>query len=173
MKIDLVLPINTELTEFTDILLKYSLRGIAKNMPWLNSTILVVNDNIPLPEWLNQETVKIVHYKEFIPEEYLPTANLNTVELFEYRIPNLTENFIIADQNFFAVDQLLSTDFFDIDSELPIMPFIPCHMLGNVAGKPEINDLITVKQYQKFIDNNAIIWIKRWRLNFISCTKSY
>ena len=172
MAIDLVIPIKKQLTDKEETLLKYFFRGLDKNMPWLNKVFLVLDTDTILPDWLNTKKLKLVYLSDFIPKDLLPTINLNTIELFEYKIPDLSENFIMADASFFAVDNLAIEDFFDSNTQKPILSFIPGHVLGMSTNTPDINDAITVKQYKEFIDSNATTCIKHARQNFIPCTKT-
>ena len=71
--------------------LKYSLRSVEKNMPWINK-IYIVTDN-QVPEWLNTShpKIKIIDHKQIIPEKYLPTFKSSTIQFHIYNIPDLSE----------------------------------------------------------------------------------
>ena len=64
--------------------LKYSLRSVEKNIPWINK-IYIVTDN-QIPKWLNTENNKImpVNHSEIIPGCKLPLYNFCAIET---RIP--------------------------------------------------------------------------------------
>ena len=78
------------------------LRSIDLHMSWINNVFLVVQSESQVPEWVNRETVKVVLHEEFIPKEFLPTFNCNTIETHLHLIPNLSEKFI-----YFNDDMLL------------------------------------------------------------------
>ena len=61
--------------------LKYVMRGISENMPFIDKIILIVSDHHQVPKWINTDFVKVVYHKDFIPSKYLPTFNSRTIEL--------------------------------------------------------------------------------------------
>ena len=75
-------------------LFKYWFRSIEKNAPWVNKVYLVTNGKNP--DWINPNHPKLVLVKhsDYIPEEYLPTFNSHTIELFMHKIPGLSEHFV-------------------------------------------------------------------------------
>ena len=82
-------------------ILKYVLRSIDKNIPWINKVFLVVQSDSQVPEWVNREEVNVVLHEEFIPKEYLPTFNCNTIQMFLQNIPNLSNYFIKCSDDMF------------------------------------------------------------------------
>ncbi len=102
--------------------LKYSLRSVSENLPWLRK-IFIVTDN-QVPEWLNTNNSKItiVDHSDIMPKEVLPTFNVGVMEYFIHKIPDLSEHFIYANDDCF-VNANLSPDFFFKDG-LPICRLI-------------------------------------------------
>lgn len=92
--------------------LKYLLRGIAENLPFINKLHMVVSDMSQVPDWVNQETVHVVLHKDIIPEKYRPTYNSNAIETFMYRIPDLEEQFIYGNDDMFPIGLMKESDFF-------------------------------------------------------------
>lgn len=84
-------------------LLKFIFRGIEKNLPWINNVFLLVMQESQVPKWINTDIVKIIYHKDFIPKEYLPTFCSNTIEMFLWNIPGLSENFIYANDDMFII----------------------------------------------------------------------
>lgn len=81
-------------------ILKYTLRSISKNLPWLNKLYIILFDESQVPEWLNRDCsrLQVVLHKDFIPKEHLPSFNSELVQMYMYKIPELSENIIsIAD----------------------------------------------------------------------------
>jgi hypothetical protein len=74
--------------------LKYLLRGIEVNMPFIRNVYLVVSHPSQVPEWVDQDGLKIVLHKDIIPEEYLPTFNCNPIEMHLHRIEGLDEEYL-------------------------------------------------------------------------------
>ena len=92
--------------------LKYVLRSIELNLPWVHKIFLVTARQVP--QWLKKDTgkLKIVFHDEFIPAQYLPTFSSHTIELNIHRIPNLSEHFIYFNDDIFVLNPMQPSDFF-------------------------------------------------------------
>ena len=95
--------------------LMYLFRGIEKYASWVNKVYFITWGHIP--DWMdiNNEKLVIVKHEEFIPKEYLPTFNSNVIEMNLHRIENLSENFVLFNDDLFILNELLPTDFFEND----------------------------------------------------------
>ncbi len=91
---------------------RYFFRSIEKNMPWINNVFLIVQSNSQIPVWLDTSKVKIVLHDQFIPKKYLPTFNSGTIEMFLQNIPELSEYFIYANDDIYALKGLSVDNFF-------------------------------------------------------------
>ena len=96
--------------------LKYLLRGIEKNLPWIRNVYIILEQESQIPEWLNIDNVKIIYHKDIIPEDKLPTYNSGTIEVYLKNIPGLSEHFIYANDDMFPIALTAKSDFFDEDS---------------------------------------------------------
>jgi hypothetical protein len=92
--------------------LRYLLRAVDKNMPYVNNVFLVVACESQVPSWLDTDKIKVVYHRDFIPEEYLPTFCSTTIEMFLGFIPGLSENFIYSNDDMFALNPSTSKIFF-------------------------------------------------------------
>lgn len=92
--------------------LKYLMRGIEKNMPFIEKVHLVVARESQVPEWVNRDEVNIVLHKDIIPAEYLPTFNCNPIEMHLHRIKGLSEEYIYFNDDIFPLKPCRPTDFF-------------------------------------------------------------
>ena len=92
--------------------LKYLLRGIEAKMPFIRNVYLVVSHPSQVPEWVDQEQLKIVLHKDIIPAEFLPTFNCNPIEMHLHRIPGMDEDYIYFNDDMFPVGDCRPTDFF-------------------------------------------------------------
>lgn len=92
--------------------LKYLLRGIEKNIPFINKVHLVVSHESQVPEWINRNEVHIVLHKDIIPEEYLPTFNSTSIEMHLHRIEGLDEEYLYFNDDTFPVKPCQPEDFF-------------------------------------------------------------
>ena len=92
--------------------LKYLLRGIEVNMPFIRNVYLVVSHPSQVPEWVDKENLKIVLHKDIIPNEYLPTFNCNPIEMHLHRIEGLDEEYLYFNDDMFPVGKCKAEDFF-------------------------------------------------------------
>lgn len=92
--------------------LKYLLRGIEVNMPFIRNVYLVVSHESQIPEWADRENLKIVLHKDIIPAEYLPTFNSTTIEMFLHRIEGLDEEFVYFNDDIFPISPSKPEDLF-------------------------------------------------------------
>lgn len=92
--------------------LKYWFRAVEKYTPWVNKIHFITWGH--LPEWLDTTNPKlnIVNHKDYIPEKYLPTFNSNTIELNLYRLKDLSERFVLFNDDMFIVNELPKEFFF-------------------------------------------------------------
>ena len=94
--------------------LKYSLRSILQNIPWVRKIFIIMpNDNIPYLKEKEEIKDKIIYIKD---KELLgfdssspPTFQFNLHKLKKY---NLSENFILMDDDYFIAQPLSKKDFF-------------------------------------------------------------
>lgn len=108
--------------------LKYWFRAIEKYMSWINRIFFVTWGH--LPDFINPDDPKlrVVRHDEYIPREYLPTFNSNTIEMNLWRIPDLSENFIIFNDDYYVLNYMDEDYYFqnsivcDEAVESPIMP---------------------------------------------------
>ncbi len=93
--------------------LKYSLRSVEKNLPWINH-IYIVTDN-QVPKWLNTNHPKItiVDHTEIFPKDALPVFNSSAIEARIPYIPNLSEHFLLANDDYFVRVPLDKNFFFN------------------------------------------------------------
>lgn len=120
--------------------LKYWFRSIEENAPWVNK-IYFITDN-QTPEWLNVNHPKIValSHEDYIPSEYLPTFNSNVIEMNLFRIKELSERFVLFNDDMFLNSLVKPEDFYknDMIREFAIYSNIPpiedfSHILVNNA----------------------------------------
>lgn len=92
--------------------LKYLLRGVEVNMPFIRNVYLVVSHDSQVPSWVCRDNLKVVLHSDIIPEEYLPTFNSTTIEMFLHRIEGLDEEFLYFNDDIFPVRPCKPEDFF-------------------------------------------------------------
>lgn len=88
------------------------LRAVDKCMPWVNNVFLITYGHLPKKININCPKLKIVKHSDFIPMEYLPTFNINTIEMNLYRIKELSENFIYFNDDMIPLQLVKETYYF-------------------------------------------------------------
>ncbi len=107
--------------------LQYIFRGIEEYMPWVHKVFFVTWGHIP--EWLNTsyEKLRVVRHEEYIPKEFLPTFNSNVIEMNYFRIKELSENFILFNDDLFITQPIPETYYFR--DNLPCEEAVETHFI--------------------------------------------
>ena len=124
---------------------KYWFRGVAENCPWVNKVFLIVENKKHVPDWLDQncEKLRIVEHKEFIPEGLLPLFNGPVIDLWYSRIPDLSDNSIICDDDFYFMNPVPDNFFFDNDVPKGPIYTEPFKQNPDLTFTPKINFFLT------------------------------
>lgn len=125
----------------------YWLRGIEKYCPWVRKIHLITEGH--LPSWLNTDHSKlnIVKHSDYISSEFLPTFNSRVIENSIYLIKDLSEKFVLFNDDFFVIDHIDEKRFFIEDK--------PCDMaiLNALSGGGEstiiMNELSILNQHYR------------------------
>jgi len=98
--------------------LKYSLRSIEQNAPWINH-IFIVTAFGQIPSWLNTDNPKItiVPQESILPPDAGPVFNSCAVEVCLKNIPGLSEHFLLANDDMFFNTPVEPDYFFDTDGQ--------------------------------------------------------
>lgn len=107
--------------------LQYVFRGIEKYLPWVHKVFLITWGH--LPGWLNvdYEKLAVVRHDEYIPKKYLPTFNSNVIEMNYFRIEELSENFILFNDDLFPVRPIPESYYFQND--MPCEEAVETHFI--------------------------------------------
>lgn len=83
--------------------LRYWFRGVERFAPWVRRIHFITWGH--LPAWLDTAHPKlhVVNHAEYMPAEYLPTFNSNTIELNIARIEGLAERFVLFNDDTFLL----------------------------------------------------------------------
>ncbi len=139
----------TDLKRFNRLdLLNQVIKSIYKFSDFeLGNIYIVVANKSEIDNNITQQyNVKIIEHKEFIPEKYLPTFNSNTIDLFLYRIPNLSEKFIYFNDDVLLINHLSENEFYTNDN-IPKLFITPWHKSFN-----EFSDFdIMIKRIERLI----------------------
>jgi hypothetical protein len=92
--------------------LRYLLRSIEANAPFIDRIFLLTNGQ--RPQWINQDHPKLrfVTHREIFPDpSVLPTFNSSAIETNLHRIPQLSDDFIYLNDDFFFGRPVTKQDF--------------------------------------------------------------
>ena len=141
--------------------LKYSLRSVEKHLPWIRKIFVVTDEQVPA--FLNPDhpKIQIVDLKEILPKAILPVFNSNIIEQFLYKIPDLSEHFLYANDDMF-VNADLETSFF-FKEGLPVMRMLydPFTSYKNNL-KRALN--ININSYRLAIENAYKLFQKKFNV---------
>lgn len=117
--------------------LQYIFRAIEENMSWINKIFFVTWGH--LPDWLNTKCEKlcIVKHEDYIPEQYLPTFNSNVIELNYFRIKDLSENFILFNDDLIPLQSMPMTYYFK--DGFPCEEAVETHFLLKESENKEVS----------------------------------
>ena len=93
-------------------LLKFWFRGVEKFAPWVRKIHFVTCGQ--KPEWLdeNHPKINLINHKNFIPEQFLPSYNSVVIERYLHKIPDLSEHFVYFNDDFYIINHLDKSRFF-------------------------------------------------------------
>ena len=128
-------------------LLRYWFRAVEKYAPWVHRIYFVTWGH--LPKWLNTDNEKlvIVNHREYMPAEYLPTFNANTIELNFHRIPGLAEQFVYFNDDMFLGKPVQPEDFFRDGKPRDAFILDAINFSPNTAGHYIANDMELINKY--------------------------
>lgn len=92
---------------------RLTIKSARKFMPWLGTIHVLLARESQIQDWMREEDVHIVLHEDFIPKQFLPTFNANTIEMFLHKIPNLSERFIYSNDDMYPLSLLDENQFFD------------------------------------------------------------
>ena len=92
--------------------LRYWFRGVEKYAPWVRKIHFISSGQVP--DWLdvNNPKINLVHHKDFIPLQFIPTCNSGVVERYLHRIPGLSEHLVYFKDDFYIINKVEKERFF-------------------------------------------------------------
>ena len=142
-------------------LLRYWFRGVERFAPWVNRIFFVTCGQ--KPDWLDESNPKLrlVNHTDYIPTEYLPTFHSNTIELNLHRINDLSEHFVLFNDDTFLLRPVKPEFFFKkgmpvLSCDIGIPRWIGC----NCIGRTVINNCGILK---KNMNVEQLLWKNIWK----------
>ncbi len=134
--------------------LHFWFRAIEKCIPWVNQIFLITCDHVP--DFLDVKNGKLrsVRHDEYIPSDYLPTFNSNTIEMNLHRIPDLSENFILFSDDVFPLRPIDEEYYFKNDQvcDEAVENIITTTSFGAVSRATryaQVNNMFIINKYFK------------------------
>jgi len=142
-------------------LLPFWFRGVERFAPWVNRVFFVTCGQ--KPDWLDGSNPKLrlVNHKDYIPPEYLPTFQSNTIELNLHRIPDLSEHFVLFNDDTLLLRPIRPEFFFR--KGMPVLSCdlgIPRWLSYSHIGRTVINNCGVLKRN---LDVERLIWKNIWK----------
>ena len=134
-------------SNYKDSLTKFMLRGVAKNLPWINQIFLVLPNLESVPAGLNLSKFKILFYEDLIPQDVLDKVSKHNIELFVPYIVELSEHYLIIWDTTFILTPLQADQFFDFNNDKLKISTTPCLTKENFPRNIKIN--------KSFLYNNS------------------
>lgn len=116
--------------------LKYSIRSVEQNIPWVRK--IYIFTNCAKPAWLKEGNDRLVwvNHDDVIPSEFLPTFNSHVIETYLHHLPDLSERFVYLNDDVF-IGRPLKKKFFFTESGQSRSMFEP---YGMVSGPIKVGD---------------------------------
>ncbi len=160
-------------------LLRYWFRAVERFAPWVGKVFFVTCGQ--KPDWLDEThpKLRLVDHRDYIPAEYLPTFNVRAINLNFHRIADLSERFVMFDDDVFLLQPCKPGDFFKGG-----LPRLPCDLgiptwlgsshtsriVANNSGllnrNLDVNRLV-LRNFPKFMDFRSL-GLARVAKNFLS-----
>lgn len=121
---------NLQLNRFRSYgVLDLQIKLIRKYMPYIKNIFVIVSHEEQV-EGIDLSDAKVITHDQIIPATYLPCFNSCTIEMFMWKIPGLSEEFVYFNDDTFVIDNVHHTKWF-------------------VKGKPCLNPTIhNVNKYE-------------------------
>lgn len=101
------------------------IRCVKRFMPFVRTIYILLARESQKQPWMDDEGVRVVYHREFIPERFLPTFNSCAIEMFLHKIPGLSDRFIYGNDDMFPLSELKEEDFFHDDVPVQHCAFKP------------------------------------------------
>ena len=143
--------------------LRYNLRAVEKYAPWIRRIFIVTDDQTP--DWLDTSNPRVVmvRQRDILPEISQPCFNSSLIEHFLYKIPELSEHFLYANDDTF-INKPVTPEMFFAPDGLPIVRLIRTRLRDwylafrkNVLGVPYKYYIRTLRNSAELVAESRII----------------
>ena len=108
--------------------LRYWFRAVEKFLPWFHKIYFLTYGHVPDFLRIDDARLCVVRHEDFIPTKFLPTFQINAIEMNLHRISGLSENILYFNDDSFLLDYVEEDYYFRNDTvcdeaiETPIIP---------------------------------------------------
>lgn len=98
--------------------------------------------------------LEVIRHEDYIPEEYLPTFNSGTIEMNVHRIPGLSENYILFNDDVFPLQPIAEEYYFRDDTVCDeavenVVVTAAMGPIANMARYMQINNMMIINRHFK------------------------
>lgn len=134
--------------------LHYWFRAIEQFMPWVNKIFFITWGHIPSFLNINHPKLRIVKHDEYIPSKYLPTYNSGTIEMNVHRILDLSENYIMFNDDCIPIQYIDEEYYFknNMVCDEAVENIIVASEFGTVGSAArymQVNNMIIINRHFK------------------------
>lgn len=97
-------------------LIRYSLRSLAKNAPFVRN-IYILSCRPQVPHWLDtgHERIRLVHHDQVMAKDILPVFNSFAIVSHLHLLPGLSDRFLYIEDDMLMAKPLAASDFMDAE----------------------------------------------------------
>lgn len=144
-------------------MLKYWFRAVEKYAPWVDNIYFITCGQKPDFLNVNNPKIKIIDHEDYISKEYLPTFNSNVIEMNLFKIKELSERFVLFNDDMFINAPVKPTDFFvdGVPCDTGVLDVIIPFGENDVFYHAIINNLDIINKYfdkREVLKNNKSKW---------------
>lgn len=114
---------------------------IKKNMPWVRKIFVLIDNKIPDGYELDERVIFVKH-SEYIFHKFLPTYNSNVIEMNIDLLDDLSEHFVLFNDDIFVLKKMRYTDFFTKDGLPKDVGAMICRASENEFEKSVISNML-------------------------------
>lgn len=132
--------------------LRYWFRAVEKFMPWVHKVFFVTWGHVPPFLSVEHPKLEITRHEDYIPGEYLPTYNSNTIEMNYHRIKGLSENFILFNDDMIPLQPIKETYYFENNKVCDeavenIIVAAEIGQIANMARYTQVNNMMIINRH--------------------------
>lgn len=136
---------------------KYWFRAVEKYSPWVNHIFLITDNQIP--EWLNvnNSKLRLINHSDYIDNTSLPTFNSNAIELGINKINDLSDCFVLFNDDTFINNYVRKEDFFVNKTPKDVYVESPIIATKDSVDHIMVNDMELINEFfnkRKFYKHN-------------------